>query len=129
MKKYLVGLMLILPALPLHAQLETDSIWVRVNNLEMQINNVGSVLPGGATYLPRPGGALLFSGDIGLTGLVNGELRSAWQLPKRFIEERQPGNWGEDPEDSRYRINIVRAGDEPGGPSYQEWTEAVAQGA
>jgi len=129
MRKYLFILMVLLLASPLQAQLETDSIWVRVNNLEMHINNVGSVLPGGAVYPPGTNGSLLFSGDVGLTGYIGGELRSAWQLPKRFVEERQPGVWGEDPADPDARIYVVRSSDGPDSPAYVNWAKAVEQGA
>lgn len=107
-----------------------DVVNMDVNNLDVPMENDGSLGDDGRGYYPN-GTTLsfLFQGGIAASGLVNGELRTAWMAKASLIQEYLPGIWGQDPNDPTAKWYVVNKSDGFGSQAYQDWQDAVSLGA
>lgn len=107
-----------------------DTVHMAINNLDLPIENEGSSGFGGNGIYPKGSGlSFLFEGGIATSAFVNGELRASWMAKASRITEFQPGRWGDDPDDARARLYVVRDTDAQGSDAYIQWADAVALGA
>jgi hypothetical protein len=108
-----------------------EVVRMNINNIDLPLNNQGSVGEDGQSWYPNGQTTLsfLFSGGFACTGYVNGELRASWMAPASLIEEWQPGKWGMDPTADEAKFYVVSAADGPGSAAYKEWAKAVELGA
>ena len=104
-----------------------------INNINMPMDKKGVLadvyhIPGGQSgkYLDVP---FLFSGGFWLSGFNEDTLWANAQASASLIENYKPGNVGANQHDPRYKIYVVNEGDQPFGPSWQEWIFAVIIGA
>lgn len=103
-----------------------------INNLYVPIDNkgvLGDVDPGTGAGGKFDGKVFLFSGGFFMSGLHNGELWANGVLSASRIEDYQPGPFGSVQSDSKNRMYILRVTDEPFGPAWQDWKDAVSIGA
>ncbi|MEL6823128.1 MAG: hypothetical protein AAFP70_15320, partial [Calditrichota bacterium] len=101
-----------------------------INNIELQIDNSGGIADVNVSYYPAGSSlSFLFSAGVGLTGIVNGELRTGWSHRNSLIDELQPGPIGANPSDSLDGIYEVTSDDTFGSENYIAWEKAVMAGA
>ncbi|MCK6622068.1 MAG: T9SS type A sorting domain-containing protein [Calditrichaceae bacterium] len=107
-----------------------DTAIMKVNNVELPLNNNGSTGEDGQGYYPAGSNlTFLFSGGMAATGYIDNDLRTAWMAPASLIEELQPGKWGMNPNDPSAEFYQVTLDDGPGSLAYLEWADAVSLGA
>ncbi len=75
------------------------------------------------------GNPVLFSGGFYLSGYTNDQLWANGVASSDVIEDYQPGLVGSDPNDGKNLIYPVYEGDSPFGKSWQNWKNAVDNGA
>jgi|GEM_PF-2284578 len=119
------------PEKPQHSSLfRTVEDTIDINNIELHIDNAGSIgLFEGGIYPAGSGLKFLFSAGFGVTGLVNGELRTAWSTRISLIDEFKPGPIDAHPLDSLDGIYEVTSADTFGSANYISWEKAVQAGA
>ncbi len=108
----------------------SDTALMKVNNVELPLQNDGSAGLNGWGYYPAGSNiTFLFQGGFAGSGYVNGELRCSWMAKSSLVQEWQPGKWGMNPQDPLAKFYSVTIHDGPGSPAYLEWADAVALGA
>lgn len=107
-----------------------DQITFDINRISLLLENDGTFGKVGFAYYPLPGNiTFLFDGGPVLSGLINGELRTAWNAESALANELQPGIWGQDPDDALAKWYVVNASDGFGSQAYVDWADAVILGA
>jgi len=112
--------------------------WMEINNIGMPINNSGVyadvAIPGKPPHGTFDGHTFLFSGGFCVSGYIDiGQpteflWANAVATASRIADYR-PGPVGTAPTDPKNKLYIVRSDDEPFGPDWQDWKDAVSLGA
>ncbi|MEL6823421.1 MAG: hypothetical protein AAFP70_16810, partial [Calditrichota bacterium] len=104
---------------------------IDVNNISMRLRNDGLTGLNGKGYYPsRSNITILFNGGLAISGLVNGDIRTAWNVRWPYlVHELLPGRLGDDPNDPLLRFYHVSATDTFGSENYLKWSNAVELGA
>lgn len=105
-------------------RLDTGRLDLPLENNGDQGNDGRTWYPSGQTTL-----SLLFSSGPCISGYHDGEIRTAWMASTSRIMEMQPGVAGGNPDAPEFRFYEVRSTDGFGSTAYNEWADAVAQGA
>ncbi len=110
--------------------LDGDVYNLRVNNIDLAMENNGVLGLDGTTYYPTGTElSFLYSGGFAASGYVAGDLRASWQATASRIKEYQPGKWGMDYLDPTAKFYVVTKDDKQGSDAYNEWATAVTLGA
>ena len=72
---------------------------------------------------------VLFSGGFFLSGYADTTLWANGVSSSALVQDYQPGNIGDSPEDSKNIIYVVKQSDTPFGEEWQNWKKAVEKGA
>ena len=112
----------------------TDSVLIDVNRFKLPINNIGGLadqLISGQTIEggKYDGNIVMFSGGFYLSGISNGFLWANGNFSSERISDYVPGTVGTIPQDPKNILYVVRASDSPFSQSWQNWKDAVSQGA
>ena len=118
--------------LPLNSPL--DSVMIDVNRFKLPINNIGTLADqltngqrlAGGFY---DGGLTLYSGGFYLSGISNGFLWANGNFSAERISDYVPGHVGTISQDPKNILYVIRSTDPPFGQSWQNWKDAVSQGA
>lgn len=115
---------------------EGDSYRLHINNINLPINNRGIIAdvdvpnpyPDGS---PQAGGRVdgkvaIYSSGFFMSGYTNGNLWSNAVASASRIEDYLPGNFGGSGISNMF---VLKSDDPPFGDAWQEWAEAVEQGA
>jgi hypothetical protein len=122
------------PSITLPIDNTSVSQLIEINNFKLPINNSGVL----ADVLIPPaqiaGGMLdnkivLYSAGFYLTGYSNGTLWANGMASDARVSDYLPGKVGSSPIDPKNIIYVLRSSDPDFGPSWQNWTFAVSQGA
>ncbi|MGH1366071.1 MAG: T9SS type A sorting domain-containing protein [Calditrichia bacterium] len=112
------------------SQFQTAIDTMDVNNIELAVDNAGALAHfNGGVYPAGSDKKFLFSAGLGLTGYVNGNLRTAWSARVSLIDEFRPGPISGNPLDSLDGIYEVTSDDTFGSTNYIAWEKAVRAGA
>ena len=117
--------------------------YMKINNIEMPLNNSGVIadvtIPPYSSEGKFDGLPFLFSAGFAMSGYVDlGEANEfLWAngvATASRIRDYQPGpvkpdGTPSDPNDPKHTLYIIRSDDEPFGPSWQTWKDAVELGA
>jgi hypothetical protein len=109
-----------------------DAYALNINNIWMPINRKGIIadvnVPPNGSLGQYAGGGFLFSSGFFLSGLSNGALWANAAASASLVEDYVQGVVGGE-DDPNAVIYVVNSQDEPFGPSWQDWADAVALGA
>jgi len=113
-----------------------DSVLIDVNRFKLSISNIGGLADKNIPGQPIEGGGglydgniVLFSGGFYLSGISNGFLWANGSFSDERITDYVPGKVGTIPQDPKNILYVIRADDPPFGQSWQNWNDAVSQGA
>ena len=111
----------------------TTSFLLDINKLKLPIDNRGTLgdvnIPGFGSYGRYDEAVFLFSGGFHITGKVNDTLWAAGLLTASRIADYQAGRVNTPTGDSLNIIYVVKKSDLDFGTSWQQWRNAVTQGA
>ena len=112
----------------------SDSIMIDVNRFHLPLTNNGILANTPTARQSIAGGfydgkLILFDGGFFLTGKSNGKYWSNAEVSQCRVMDYIPGKEGSSPDDPQNKIYVIRSTDPPFGPSWQNWENAVSQGA
>jgi hypothetical protein len=118
--------------------LVTGAYYMKINNLELPLNNAGVIadvtIPPYTSEGKFDGIPFLFSAGFAISGYIDigTENEFLWAnavATASRVRDYVPGPVGSDPNDPKNKLYVVRSDDPPFGDSWQEWKTAVELGA
>lgn len=126
------------PSLTTQGGKHGDSYRMNINNINLPMNRSGIIA---AVNIPDPdpqiGGAggkfgnvvFLFSSGFFLSGYANGTMWANAVASASLVEDYVPGTVEKGPTDPNAVMYVLKATDQPFGPAWQDWRDAVELGA
>ncbi len=116
----------------INAQLPTDTFLFNINKLVIPIGNdgtIGAIDLGNGPEAKFDNTNIFYSAGFYLTGKINDSLSGNGNFNSHLIDHYIPGKVGTNENNPNNRIFILKSNDSHFGSSWEDWANAVTQGA